>query len=80
MKNKWSKHNRFVEILSGKVDFQENVIYVRDYSVEGRFDTNQKKIFEILRAETNNGNIRRRLNQEIPNEIMDNQESSKFCG
>ena len=35
-KNRSSKY-RFVEILSGKVDYEENVISVRDLTLGGRF-------------------------------------------
>ncbi len=38
------------------------------------------KIFiEIKREKTNSANVRRRPNQEMPNQILDSQASSKYC-
>ena len=40
LKNNQSERYRFAEILSGKVDFQENVIYVRNLDLDGKFESN----------------------------------------
>jgi hypothetical protein len=32
-----SEENRYVEILSGKADFIENMIYLRDLTTEGKY-------------------------------------------
>ena len=35
LKNNRKSKYKFIEILSGKVDFEENIIYVRDLSFGG---------------------------------------------
>ena len=61
MKNRSDKY-KTVEILSGKADFQKNIIYVRDSTAEGKFEINYEVKVEIERAEDNSPINRKRPN------------------
>ena len=66
MKNQL-KYSRFAEILSGKVDFKNNIIYLRDLTPDGNYEINLEIFIEIRREETNLALVRIRPKQDIPN-------------
>ena len=57
---------RFVEILSGKADFKDKIIYIRKTSKEKKFKIDTEIFLKIKRGENNSARIRKRPNQEIP--------------
>jgi len=53
---------RFVDILSGKADFKENIIYLRDQTINGRYWISLKNFVKIKREDNNSAFVRRRPN------------------
>ncbi len=48
-----SQKNRFVNILSGRADFKENIIYLREQTAEEKYQISPVIFIEIKREETN---------------------------